>query len=54
MLPRHLAADMNAATWPQPKVPSRLNLKDKIGHEEFTRTLNIGLWMVIVVDQEKL
>ncbi len=52
MLPRHLAADMDAAAWPVPKVLSWLKVKGQIDHEEFAKTFNTGLGMVMVVSQE--
>ncbi len=54
MLPRHLAAEMNVAAWPVPKVLSWFKLKGKIEHEEFAKTFNTGLGMVMVVSQEHL
>ena len=52
MLPRHLAAEMNVAAWSVPKVLSWLKLEGKIEHEEFAKTFNTGLGMVMVVSQE--
>lgn len=52
MLPRHLAAEMNVKAWPVPKVLSWLKVEGKIEHEEFAKTFNTGLGMVMVVSQE--
>lgn len=52
MSPRHLAAGMNAAAWPVPKVLSWLKLEDKIEHEEFAKTFITALGMVIVASEE--
>ena len=49
MLPGHLAAEMNVATWPVPKVLHWLKLQGNIEHEEFAKTFNTGLGMVMVV-----
>ena len=54
MLPRHLAAEINAAAWPVPMVLSWLKVEGKIGHEEFAKTFNTGLGMVMVVSQEHM
>lgn len=54
MLPRHLTAEMNAAAWPVPKVLSWLKLEGKIGHQEFAKTFNTGLGMVMVVSREHM
>ena len=52
MLPRHLAAELNAKAWPVPKVLSWLKVEGKIEHGEFAKTFNTGLGMVMVVSQE--
>lgn len=52
MLPQHLGAEMNAAAWPVPKVLSWVKVKGKIEHEEFAKTFNTGLGMVMVIGQE--
>lgn len=52
MLPQDLAAEMNVAAWPVPKVLSWLKLEGKIEHDEFAKTFNTGLGMVMVVSQE--
>lgn len=54
MLPRHLAAEMDAEAWRVPKVLSWLKLQGKIEHEEFAKTFNTGLGMVMVVSEEKV
>ena len=54
MLPRHLAAEMNALAWPVPTVLSWLKHRGKIEHEEFATTFNTGLGMVIVVSPENV
>ena len=54
MLPRHLAAEMDVRAWPVPKVLSWLKLKGKVEHEEFAKTFNTGLGMVIVVGQAQV
>lgn len=54
MLPGHLAAEMNAEAWRVPKVLFWLKLQGKIGHEEFAKTFNTGLGMVMVVSEEKV
>ena len=52
MLPHDLAAEMNVAAWSVPKVLSWLKLEGKIEHDEFAKTFNTGLGMVMVVSQE--
>ena len=52
MLPGYLAAEMNASAWPVPKVLSWLKLTGQIEHEEFAKTFNTGLGMVMVVNEE--
>lgn len=54
MLPRHLAAEMDAAAWPVPKLLSWLKLEGQIEHEEFATTFNTGLGTVMVVSQERV
>lgn len=52
MLPGHLAAEMNAEAWPVPKTLSWFKVEGKIEHEEFAKTFDTGLGMVMVVSRE--
>ena len=53
MLPKHLAAEVDVATWHVPEVFRWLKQAGKISHREFARTWNTGLGMVIVVEESK-
>ena len=53
MLPRQLAAELDAAKWPVPKVLRWLKDQGSIENMEFGRVWNTGLGMVLVVSQER-
>lgn len=53
MLPRNLAAELDAKTWPLPEVFKWLKKTGALEAKEFQRTFNTGLGMVIVVAPEK-
>ncbi|EGP85046.1 unnamed protein product [Zymoseptoria tritici ST99CH_1A5] len=52
MLPKHLAAEVDASTWEVPKVLLWLKQAGNVSSREFARTWNTGLGMVIVVKEE--
>lgn len=54
MLPRHLAADMDASTWDVPGVMRWLKRMGNLTDDEFGRVLNTGLGMVLVVAKEQV
>jgi homoserine kinase len=49
MLPKRLAAEVDASTWPVPDVLLWLKQAGNVSSREFARTWNTGLGMVIVV-----
>ena len=49
MLPTHLSAHLDASTWPVPSVLRWLKNAGGLTDDEFARTWNTGLGMVIVV-----
>jgi phosphoribosylamine--glycine ligase / phosphoribosylformylglycinamidine cyclo-ligase len=49
MLPKHLAAEIDASTWQRPKVFDWLQQAGKVSNEEMSRTFNNGVGMVMVV-----
>jgi len=51
MLPKHLAAQVDAATWQVPDVLLWLKRAGNVSSREFARTWNTGLGMVIVVKE---
>lgn len=53
MMPQHLAAELDASTWPVPEVLKWLKKAGNVNHEEFAKTWNTGLGMVIVVEAAK-
>ncbi|KAJ4401136.1 hypothetical protein N0V91_008158 [Didymella pomorum] len=53
MLPKHLAAELDAEAWPLPDVFKWLKKTGALEAREFQRTFNTGLGMVIVVAPEK-
>ena len=53
MLPRHLAAELDAEKWPVPKVLRWLKHQGSIENMEFGRVWNTGLGMVLVVSQQR-
>lgn len=53
MLPRQLAAELDAEKWPVPKVLRWLKDQGSIENTEFGRVWNTGLGMVLVVSQER-
>ena len=52
MLPKHLAAEMDATAWLMPKVLRWLKSQGSIDNMEFARVWNTGLGMVLVVSEE--
>ncbi|KAF2006375.1 phosphoribosylformylglycinamidine cyclo-ligase [Amniculicola lignicola CBS 123094] len=50
MLPKTLAAELDAKTWPVPAVFKWLKAAGNLENSEFARTWNTGLGMVLVVD----
>lgn len=52
MLPKTLAAELDAKTWPLPEVFKWLKKTGGLEPKEFQRTFNTGLGMVIVVSPE--
>ncbi|CBX91483.1 hypothetical protein IAQ61_010828 [Plenodomus lingam] len=54
MLPKTLAAELDAKTWPVPDVFRWLKSAGRLEHTEFARTFNTGLGMVLVVSQDKV
>ena len=53
MLPRQLAAELDAEKWPVPKVLRWLKDQGSIENMEFGRVWNTGLGMVLVVSHER-
>lgn len=53
MLPKHLAADVDASAWSVPDVLMWLKKAGNVSSREFARTWNTGLGMVIVVREGK-
>ncbi|KAL8696558.1 MAG: hypothetical protein Q9201_007601 [Fulgogasparrea decipioides] len=53
MLPRHLAASLDAREWDVPEVLKWLKKAGGMEETEFARTFNTGLGMVIVVTKDK-
>jgi homoserine kinase len=54
MLPKHLAAELDAKSWPVPDVFKWLKSAGNLEHSEFARTFNTGLGMVCVVDHHNV
>jgi homoserine kinase len=54
MLPKTLAAELDAKTWPVPEVFKWLKSTGQLEHTEFARTFNTGLGMVMVVDHHNV
>jgi homoserine kinase len=54
MLPKTLAAELDAKTWPVPDVFKWLKQAGRLEHTEFARTFNTGLGMVLVVDHHNV
>jgi homoserine kinase len=54
MLPKTLAAELDAKTWPVPEVFKWLKSAGRLEHTEFARTFNTGLGMVLVVDHHNV
>ena len=52
MLPKHLAAEIDVASWELPPVMKWLKTAGDLGDEEFSRVLNTGLGMAVVVSEE--
>ncbi|KAI8049028.1 phosphoribosylglycinamide synthetase [Syncephalis plumigaleata] len=52
MLPKHLAAKINANSWPLPAIFAWLRKAGPIAPEELARTFNCGIGMVLVVSAE--
>lgn len=50
ILPPHLCAELDAASWPVPAVMRWLKRRGNLPDGEFARVLNAGLGMVVVVD----
>lgn len=53
MLPTHLRASLDASTWPVPPVLRWLKHAGGLTNDEFARTWNTGLGMVIAVPKER-
>lgn len=51
MLPKHLAAEVDASAWTVPAVLKWLKQAGNVSSREFARTWNTGLGMVIVVEE---
>lgn len=51
MLPKHLAAEVDASSWTVPPVLLWLKQAGNVSSREFARTWNTGLGMVIVVEE---
>ena len=54
MLPKHLAAEMNANSWHVPPVLRWLKDEGRMEDQEFAKTFNAGLGMVMVVGKESV
>ena len=52
MLPKHLAAEIDVSTWPLQKVFRWLKTEGNVEDQEFARTFNTGLGMVLALSQE--
>ena len=52
MLPKELAAEMDASTWPVPAVLKWLKKAGDVSDAEFAKVFNTGLGMVLVVGEE--
>ena len=52
MLPKHLAADLDASTWQVPAVQAWLKRAGNVEDHEFARVFNTGLGMVLVVSAD--
>ena len=52
MLPKHLAATIDAGAWPVPDVQKWLKGAGHLENEEFARVFNTGLGMVMVVSED--
>ena len=50
MLPKSLAAELDAAFWECPNVLKWLKQAGHVSDHEFARTFNTGLGMILVVD----
>ena len=53
VLPRNLHAVVDADSWPQPRLMAFLQAQGNIEPEEFARTFNCGIGMVLVVGEEE-
>lgn len=53
MLPKHLSAKVQVGSWEVPSVLRWLKNKGGLENEEFARTFNTGLGMVLVVSKEQ-
>jgi phosphoribosylformylglycinamidine cyclo-ligase len=51
VLPEGLQATVDADSWPQPRLMAFLQAQGNIEPEEFTRTFNCGIGMVLIVSQ---
>ncbi|EME81781.1 uncharacterized protein MYCFIDRAFT_32735 [Pseudocercospora fijiensis CIRAD86] len=54
MLPKHLAAEIDASAWPVPDVLMWLKKAGGVSSKEFARTWNTGLGMVIAVKESQV
>ena len=54
MLPKELAANLDATKWKVPEVLTWLKTTGNLTDDEFARTFNTGLGMVIVVGEDKV
>ena len=52
MLPKHLAAELDASTWQLPAVQAWLKKAGNVEDHEFARVFNTGLGMVLVVSAD--
>jgi phosphoribosylformylglycinamidine cyclo-ligase len=52
VLPDDLHADLDAGLWPQPRLMAFLQAQGNIAPEEFARTFNCGIGMVVIVAQD--
>ncbi len=53
VLPRNLHAVVDADSWPQPRLMAFLQAQGNIEPEEFARTFNCGIGMVLVTGEEE-
>lgn len=51
MLPSHLTAEIDIATWPRPEVFNWLQKTGNVNSQEMSRTFNNGIGMVLVVSE---